>query len=118
MAPVSGAIFLFATTFRLYQRLRQISPNGNPQSQWVCVLAYRIQKWIHSAPEWKGAYRGTALRYGDKQPDRRWNMGASRDFPLLRMANSQLAERSGCRADGPLLQFQPAIDRRRQPPRP
>jgi len=51
MAPVSGAIFLFATTFRLYQRLRQISPNGNPQSQWVCVLAYRIQKWIHSAPE-------------------------------------------------------------------
>src|SRR3954454_21438916 len=40
-------------------------------------------------------------------------MGASHDFPLLRMANLPLAERSGCRASGPLLQLQPLHGRRR-----
>ena len=55
------------------------------------------------------------MRYGDRRPDREWNMGASHDFPMLRIANSQLAERSGCRANGPHLQFQPMIVRRRQP---
>jgi len=42
------------------------------------------------------------------------NMGAPHDFLLLR---PQLAERSGCRVDLPLLQFQLLIVRRRQPPR-
>ena len=42
------------------------------------------------------------------------NMGLSHDFLLLR---PQLAERSGCRVDLPLLQFQLLIVRRRQPPR-
>jgi hypothetical protein len=48
MAPVSGAIFfaLFAARRRLYQTLRQISPNAGRLQYWVCVLAYRIQKYI------------------------------------------------------------------------
>jgi hypothetical protein len=65
----------------------------------------------------KGRVGGRPLRDGDRQPDRPWNMGASHDFLLLRMANLPLAERSGCRASGPLLQLQPMIVRRRQPPR-
>jgi hypothetical protein len=65
----------------------------------------------------RGALGGRPLRDGDRQPDWRWNRGASHDFPLLPMVNSPLAERSGCRASGPLLQLQPMIVRRRQPPR-
>jgi hypothetical protein len=117
MAPVSGAIFLFASaagfTNVCDKSARTAIHSNNGFASWH--IAYK--NGSIALPNEKGAFWGTALRYGDKQPDRRWNMGASHDFPLLRMANLQLAERSGCRADGPLLQFQPVIDRRRQPPR-
>ena len=117
MAPVSGAIFcLRAAGFTNVcdKSARTAIQGNNGFASWHIAYknaSQRSQRII------KGVFWGTALRYGDRRPDLGWNTGASRDFPLLCMTNAQLAERSGCRADGALLQFQLAIDRRRQPPR-
>jgi hypothetical protein len=116
MAPVSGAIFLrqAADFTNVCDKSARTAIHGNYGfASWH--IAYKNES-IALLNE-KGAHWGDGLALLGQAADRGWNMGASHDFPLLRMANSQLAERSGCRADGPILQFQPVIDRRRRPPR-
>ena len=119
MAPVSGAIFLHclqpaAGFTKLCDKSARMPVGCNIGfASWH--IAYK--NGPIALPHEQGRVGGMALRYRDRQPDRGWNMGASHDFPLLHMANSQLAERSGCSASGRLLQFQPLIVRRRQSPR-
>src|SRR5437762_1715424 len=115
MAPDSGAIFCLrqaAGFTNVCDKSARTAIHGNYGfASWH--IAYKNTSSVRTRKIKLRALWGTALRYGDRRPDREWNMGASHDFPMLRIANSQLAERSGCRTNGPHLQFQPMIVRRR-----
>ena len=104
MAPVSGAIFLcnpppaFPT-----------SATNQPERQSTVTMRLRTgishtKMTFQRSRMKKERFGGTALRHGDSAGAdwvRTWRK-RSRDFPLPALANSPLAERSGCRASGPL----------------